>query len=208
MVFDATKGYVKSSELATAIDELPAAKDAEFAARAKAAGEAMDAAAHAAGKALRGTGTAPAGTGGALPDWFRQLQYKLSMVTTWAKEEEAGQQVLEDYMTYYMEAWHGDLPPSLKFLFQYAGRSSINQASGAKGGFDNVGKFGGGITAGKPNPNWCTQTSSTAIIAALRDMGYAPATDQDRGVPQQHQLPEGRRRPELVQRRRRPTARR
>ena len=48
-------------------------------------------------------------------------------------------------MTYYMEAWHGDLPPSLKFLFQYAGRSSINQASGAKGGFENVGKFGGGI---------------------------------------------------------------
>ena len=37
VVFDATKGYVKSSELATAIDELPAAKDAEFAARAKAA---------------------------------------------------------------------------------------------------------------------------------------------------------------------------
>ncbi len=51
VVFDATKGYVKSSELATAIDELPAAKDAEFAARAKAAGDAMDAAAHAAGKA-------------------------------------------------------------------------------------------------------------------------------------------------------------
>jgi len=179
VVFDATKGYVKSSDLATAIDELPAAKDAEFAARAKAAREAMDAAAHAAGKALRGTGTAPAtASGTALPDWFRQLQFKLSMVTTWAKEEEAAQQVLDDYMTYYMEAWHGDLPPSLKFLFQYAGRSSINQASGAKGGFDNVGKFGGGITGGKPNPNWCTQTSSTAIIAALRNMGYAPATDK------------------------------
>jgi len=64
-----------------------------------------------------------------------------------------------------------------QFLFQYAGRSSINQSSAAKGGFDSVGKFGGGINAqGKPNPNWCTQTSSTAIIAALRDMGYAPTT--------------------------------
>jgi hypothetical protein len=180
VVFDATKGYVKSGDLATAIDELPAAKDAEFAARAKAASDAMDAAGHAAGKALRGTGTAPAtGAGGALPEWFRQLQYKLSMVTTWAKEEDAAQQVLDDYMTYYMEAWHGDLPPSLKFLFQYAGRSSINQAGAAKGGFDNVGKFGGGLNAqGKPNPNWCTQTSSTAVIAALRDMGYAPTTEK------------------------------
>ena len=71
--------------------------------------------------------------GGALPDWFRQLQFKLSMVTTWAKEEEDAQQVLDDYMTYYMEAWHGDLPPSLKYLFQFAGRSSINQGSAAQG---------------------------------------------------------------------------
>jgi len=177
VVFDATKGYVKSSELATAIDELPAAKDAEFAARAKTASDAIDAAGHAAGKALRGTGTAPAGSGGALPDWFRQLQYKLSMVTTWAKEEEDAQQVLDDYMTFYMEAWHGDMPASLKFLFQFAGRSSINQAGAAKGGFGNVGKFGGGLNdKGKPNPNWCTQTSSSAIVNALRDMGYAPTT--------------------------------
>jgi hypothetical protein len=107
---------VKSSELATTIDELPAAKDAEFAARAKAAGDAMDAAGHTAGKAPRGTGTAPATTaGGALPDWFRRLQFKLSMVTTWAKEEEGAQQVLDDCMTYYMEVWHGDMPPSLSF---------------------------------------------------------------------------------------------
>jgi hypothetical protein len=97
------------------------------------------------------------------------------MVTTWAKEEEDAQQVLEDYMTFYMEAWHGDMPPSVKYLFQYAGRSSINQSSAAKGGFGSVGKFGGGINdKGKPNPNWCTQTSSSAIINALRDMGYAP----------------------------------
>jgi hypothetical protein len=179
VVFDATKGYVKSSELATAIDELPAAKDAEFAARAKAAEDAIDAAGHAAGKALRGKGTAPAGTGGALPGWFRELQFKLSMVTTWAKEEETAQQVIDDYMTYYMEAWHGDVPPSLKYLFQYAGRSSINQSSAAKGGFDSVGKFGGGINdKGKPNPNWCTQTSSSAIVNALRDMGYAPTTQK------------------------------
>jgi hypothetical protein len=181
VLFDATKGYVKSRELVTAIDELPAAKDAEFAARAKTASDAIDAAGHAAGKALRGTGTAPTASAGsgALPDWFRQLQFKLSMVTTWAKEEEDAQQVLDDYMTYYMEAWHGDLPPSLKFLFQYAGRSSINQSSAAKGGFGSVGKFGGGINAqGKPNPNWCTQTSSSAIVAALRDMGYAPTTEK------------------------------
>jgi hypothetical protein len=180
VVFDATKGYVKSSELATAIDELPAAKDAEFAAKAKTATDAIDAAGHVAGKALRGTGTAPVSNAGAgLPDWFRQLQYKLSMVTTWAKEEEDAQQILDDYLNYYMEAWHGDLPPSLKFLFQYAGRSSINQASAAKGGEENVGKFGGGLNdKGKPKPNWCTQTSSSAIIAALREMGYAPATSK------------------------------
>ena len=115
VIAEGQKGYVKSSELVTAIDELPAAKDAEFAARAKAASDAMDAAGHAAGKALRGAGTAPAGSGGALPDWFRQLQYKLSMVTTWAKEEDDAQQVLDDYMTFYMEAWHGDVPPSVKY---------------------------------------------------------------------------------------------
>jgi hypothetical protein len=175
VIADGQKGYVKSSELATAIDELPAAKDAEFAARAKTASDAIDAAGHVAGKALRGTGTAPTTGGSALPDWFRQLQYKLSMVTTWAKEEDDAQQVLDDYMTFYMEAWHGDVPPSLKFLFQYAGRSSINAASASKGGFAGVGKFGGGINdKGKPNPNWCTQTSSSAIINALKDMGYAP----------------------------------
>jgi hypothetical protein len=182
VAFDSTKGYVKRGDLATTIDELPAAKDAEFAARAKTASDAMDAAGHTAGKALRGAGTAPAtSTGGALPDWFRQLQFKLSMVTTWAKEEEDAQQILDDYMTYYVEAWHGDLPPSLKFLFQYAGRSSINQKSAAGGGFDSVGKFGGGINSkGKPNPNWCTQTSSGAILGALRDMGYAPIDPPDK----------------------------
>ncbi|WP_028063733.1 SH3 domain-containing protein [Solirubrobacter soli] len=175
VIADGQKGYVKSSELATAIDELPAAKDAEFAARAKTASDAMDAAGHLAGKALRGQGTAPSGSGGALPDWFRQLQFKLSMVTTWANEEEDAQQVLDDYLTFYMQAWHGDLPPSVKYLFQYAGRSSINQASAAKGGFGSVGKFGGGINdKGKPNPNWCTQTSSSAIVNALKEMGYAP----------------------------------
>src|SRR5689334_24012512 len=88
VIADGQKGYVKSSELATAIDELPAAKDAEFAARAKTASDAMDQAGHTAGKALRGKGTAPSTGGSALPDWFRQLQYKLSMVTTWAKEED------------------------------------------------------------------------------------------------------------------------
>jgi len=182
VLFEATKGDVKGADLATAIDELPAAKDAEFAARAKTASDAMDAAGHTAGKALRGAGTAPTGgAGGALPDWFRQLQFKLSMVTTWAKEEEDAQQVLDDYMTYYMQAWHGDVPPSLKFLFQYAGRSSINQKSASGGGFDSVGKFGGGINSkGKPNPNWCTQTSSGAIVNALRDMGYAPVDPPDK----------------------------
>jgi hypothetical protein len=98
-------------------------------------------------------------------------------MTPWAKEEEDAQQILDDYMAYYMEAWHGELPPSLKFLFQFAGRSSINQSSAAKGGFGSVGKFGGGINdKGRPNPNWCTQTSSSAIVSALRDMGYAPTT--------------------------------
>ena len=121
VIAEGQKGYVKSSELVTAIDELPAAKDAEFAARAKAASDAMDAAGHAAGKALRGAGTAPAGSGGALPDWFRQLQYKLSMVTTWAKEEDDAQQVLDDYMTFYMEAWHGDVPPSVKYPLRLRG---------------------------------------------------------------------------------------
>jgi hypothetical protein len=178
---NATRGYVKGSELATAIDELPAAKEAEFAARAKTASDAMDTAGHTAGKQLRGAGTAPTSGAGTLPDWFRQLQFKLSMVTTWAQEEETAQQVLEDYMTFYTEAWHGDLPPSLKFLFQYAGRSSINQKSASGGGFDSVGKFGGGIgKSGKPNPNWCTRTSTSAIVNALRDLGYAPTDPPDK----------------------------
>jgi hypothetical protein len=181
VAYDSTKGYVKSSALFTAIDAIPAAKEAEFAARAQTASDAIDAAGHTAAKPLRGTGNAPTGTGVALPGWFRQLQFKLSMCSTWAKEEEAAQQVLDDYATFYVEAWHGDLPPSLKILFQYAGRSSINQKSAAGGGFDSVGKFGGGLTdKGTPKPNWCTQTSSSAILAALRDMGYAPTDAPDK----------------------------
>jgi len=166
------RGYMARSDLFTAIEQLPAAKEAAYEARAAAASAAIDAAGHTmGGKPPAVAGTAKTGSGIGFPKWFMDLQYKISMMDQWGPEEEAAQQVLDDYATYYIETWHGGkVPASLASVFQYVGRSSKNDAAAAAGGMQSTRHFGGA----KGSPNWCTATSTTSVIDGLKLMGYKP----------------------------------
>jgi hypothetical protein len=166
------RGYASKSDLFTAVDSLPAAKETEFEQKAATASAAIDAAGHTmGGKAPTVAGTAKTGSGIGFPKWFMDLQYKVSMMDQWGPEEEAAQQVLDDYATWYVEMWHGGkVPPSLRSVFQYAGRSSKNDAAATAAGMQGTRHFGGA----KGQPNWCTATSTTSVIDGLRSMGYQP----------------------------------
>ena len=152
----------------------PADPEVGFAQRADAINAKLDATGHKLGTALRGAGTAPTGTGaaGVFPEWFRKLQWRVSMTTTWGDTEEEAQGLLRDYATWKFSANHGgELPPNLQVMFDYVGRSSINAASASLGTYKSAAHFGGGMTAaGKPTSNWCTQTSTTGALDALKDM--------------------------------------
>lgn len=167
---DGKRGYVRSGDLFTAVDSLPSAKEAEFEARAAAASKAMDDAKHTSGAAAYAVaGTAKTGSGIGFPKWFMELQLKVSMMDQWDALEEAAQQVLEDYANWYVQMWHGGkVPPSLKSMFEYVGRSSKNDAAARKGGMQGTAHYGGA----KGQPNWCTATSTTGVLDGLRAMGY------------------------------------
>jgi hypothetical protein len=169
---DGKRGYARSGDLFTAVDELPSAKQAEFEAKAAAASKTIDDAGHTiGGKPPTVAGTAKVGSGIGFPKWFMDLQYKVSMMDQWGPEEEAAQQVLDDYATWYVQTWHGGkVPPSLKSLFEYIGRSSKNDAAARKGGMQGTKHFGGA----KGQPNWCTATTTTGVIDGLEAMGYVP----------------------------------
>jgi hypothetical protein len=79
---------------------------------------------------------------------------------------------LRDYATWKFSRSHsGELPPNLSVLFDYVGRSSINAASALLGKYKSAAHFGGGMTSsGKPTANWCTQTTSTGALDALKAM--------------------------------------
>jgi hypothetical protein len=134
----------------------------------------LDATGHRLGNPLRGLGTAPSGTGaaGVFPEWFRKLQWRVSMTTTWGDAEEEAQRLLRDYATWKFTSSHGvELPPNLKVMFDYAGRSSINAASALLGKYKSAAHFGGGLTSeGTPTSNWCTQTTSAGALDALKEM--------------------------------------
>jgi hypothetical protein len=145
-----------------------------FQQRADDANAKLDASGHKLGSPLRGTGTAPSGggVGGVFPEWFRKLQWRISMTTAWGDVEEEAQGLLRDYATWKFTQNHGgELPPNLKVLFDYVGRSSINAAPASLGGYKSAAHFGGGLTqSGKPTANWCTQTTTTGARDALKEM--------------------------------------
>jgi hypothetical protein len=169
---DGKRGYVSKSDLFTAVDALPSAEEAAFETRATTASAAIDAAGHTqGGKAPAVAGTAKLNSGIGFPKWFMELQYKVSMMDQWGSEEEVAQQVLDDYATWYVKMWHGGkVPPSLRSLFEYVGRSSKNDASSRKAGMQGTAHFGGA----KGQPNWCTATTTTGVLDGLLEMGYEP----------------------------------
>jgi hypothetical protein len=155
----ASPAEVPAAEPATAPAAQPGRIDWE--ARAAAAAKKIDDAGHSMGTALRGTGTAPVDKGGRFPEWFMQLQHKVSMTKEWGVPEEEASQVLRDFALSTLEGSGTKVPANLRFLFEYIGRSSINAASATKNKFKDVGVFGGGLdSAGNPTKNWCTATSS------------------------------------------------
>jgi hypothetical protein len=155
-------------------DASPADPEVGFEQRANDVNAKLDATGHKLGSALRGTGTAPSGSGaaGVFPEWFRKLQWRVSMTTAWGDAEEEAQGLLRDYATWKFTSLHGDdLPPNLQVLFDYVGRSSINAAPASLGGYKSAAHFGGGLTSsGKPTANWCTQTTTTGARDALKQM--------------------------------------
>lgn len=152
----------------------PGDPEAGFKQRADDINARLDATGHQRGSPLRGSGTAPSGTGaaGVYPEWFRTLQWRISMTTTWSDAEEEAQHLLRDYATWKFTSNHaGEPPPNLRALFEYAGRSSMNAASASLGKYKSAAHLGGGLTAsGKPAGNWCTQATSTGAIDALKEM--------------------------------------
>jgi hypothetical protein len=152
----------------------PADPEAGFKQRADDVNLKLDATGHKLGNPLRGTGTAPSGTGaaGAFPEWFRQLQWRVSMTTAWGNVEEEAQGLLREYATWKFARNHtGDLPPNLRVLFDYVGRSSINAAPASLASYKSAAHFGGGLTSsGTPTANWCTQTTTTGARDALKQM--------------------------------------
>jgi hypothetical protein len=155
-------------------DASPPDPEAGFEQRADDVNAKLDATGHTLGNPLRGAGTAPSGTGaaGLFPEWFRKLQWRVSMTTAWSDTEEEAQGLLRDYATWKFSRSHsGDLPPNLSVLFDYVGRSSINAAAALLGKYKSAAHFGGGMTSsGKPTANWCTQTTSTGALDALKAM--------------------------------------
>jgi hypothetical protein len=154
---------------------LPGEEEVQWDRRAGAAAKRIDDAGHKPGQPLRGAGTAPVDAGIVLPKWFMSLQHKLSMSKEWQQEEEDAQRLLRDYAIRYLTARRSDvLPANLRYLFEYVGRSSINDAK-ARPKYRGVAVFGGGVDAnGKATKNWCTAATTKGVINALKQLGYAP----------------------------------
>jgi hypothetical protein len=173
---DGRKQYVRATDVATAIDTPGEQTKADWDQRLRAMAKKMDDAGHKQGAALRGGGgTAKIDTGsGAFSAEFMKLQHKLSMTEVWDEVEEEAQHLLRDYALWYMESYHGGstLPGNLRVMFDYIGRSTKNTAAAEKGGYKGAKHFGGYLMADKtPSKNWCTQTSSTAVLDAIAASG-------------------------------------
>jgi hypothetical protein len=169
------KRYVKRTDVGTYLDTPGQGAQAEWDERFKAMAKKMDEAGHVQGAALRGTGTAKVDSvTGAFPPEFMRLQHKLAMTEVWEEVEEEAQHLLRDYALWYMENWHGGtkLPSNLRVMFDYIGRSTKNTAAAQKGGYKAARHFGGYLLPDKtPSKNWCTQTSSTAVLDAIAESG-------------------------------------
>ena len=149
----------------------------EFEAKGKAALKALQEADHKKGTHLRGRmGQGNITAGVALPLWFMELQNTVSVSGEWKAEEEAAQQVLHDYITWYVERRHdGKVPSNLQVFFDYVGRSSQSDADARKQGYRGTAHFGGRLKAA----NWCTGASTIALFDGLEQMGYKPTRSKD-----------------------------
>jgi hypothetical protein len=174
---DAQEGAAdqKSDAMTGAASPATAGLLLEFQKRAEAASAAMDAAKHSQVDPIRVEGTAPIGDGISFPTWFFDLQKKLHLTPMWGPACENAQKVLRDYAEWHVHTYCGGKPPpSVLTLINYAGRSSLNDASARSK--DNQNRGTAHYLGQKGEKNWCTGTTTRGVLDGLAVLGLEPTT--------------------------------
>jgi hypothetical protein len=130
-----------------------------------------------------GQGTIEAG--GALPDWFMEIQNRLVASSTWGEAEENAQHAIRDYALFVARTTSkdGKVPGHIKAFFDYIGRGTKNDTAAEKAGYKGSSDLDGAQGA----KNWCagaaTKASNIAkkegrqgVLEDLKKRGLEPAT--------------------------------
>jgi hypothetical protein len=172
---DGKRAYVKQSGIATAIDTPGEQLKADWDKKLHDMSERLDKSGHKGGAALAGGGgmaKASSGPHGAFSAEFMALQNRLSLSETWDQDLEDAQAVLRDYALWYFASYHSTpLPPNVRVFFDYVGRSVKNQQAADALKVKSTRHMGGFIDKGQRSIDWCTQSTSTAVMDALKESG-------------------------------------
>jgi hypothetical protein len=172
---DGKRAYVKQTGIATAIDTPGEKVREDWDKKLRAMSERLDKSGHKGGAALSGGGgmaKASSGPHAAFSAEFMTLQNRLSLSETWDQELEDAQALLRDYALWYFASYHATpLPPNVRIFFDYVGRSTKNAAAADQMKVKSTRHMGGYIENGKRSIDWCTQSTSTAVMDALKESG-------------------------------------
>jgi hypothetical protein len=171
--FDDKRAYVKQRGIATAIDTPGDQLKADWDAKLRAMEDRLDRSNHKGGAALSaGGGMARASSGphSAFSAEFMRLQNRLSLSDTWDQDLEDAQALLRDYALWYFTSYHSTaIPPNVRIFLDYVGRSTKNAASADKMKVKSTAHLGGFIKDGQRSIDWCTQSTSQAVMDALAE---------------------------------------
>jgi hypothetical protein len=172
---DGKRAYVQKTGIATAIDTPGEKLKSDWDKKLREMSEQLDKTGHKGGAALSGGGgmaKVSSGPHGAFSDEFMTLQNRLSLSETWDKDLEDAQALLRDYALWYWESYHfTPLPPNVRIFFDYVGRSVKNQQAADALKVKSTRHMGGYIENGSRSIDWCTQSTSTAVMDALKESG-------------------------------------
>jgi hypothetical protein len=172
---DGQRAYVKNTGIATAVDTPGAKVKEDWDKKLREMSERLDKSGHTGGAALSGGGgmaKASSGPHAAFSAEFMTLQNRLSLSETWDQELEDAQALLRDYALWYFASYHSTpLPPNVRIFFDYVGRSTKNAAAADKLKVKSTRHMGGYIENGQRSIDWCTQSTSTAVMDALKESG-------------------------------------
>ncbi len=172
---DGQRAYVKQAGIATAVDTPGDKTKEDWDKKLREMSDRLDKSGHKGGAALSGGGgmaKASSGPHAAFSAEFMTLQNRLSLSETWDQELEDAQALLRDYALWYFASYHTTpLPPNVRIFFDYVGRSTKNAAAADKLKVKSTRHMGGYIENGKRSIDWCTQSTSTAVMDALKESG-------------------------------------